>query len=142
MARKLLILARELGLKNDLEDVQVESLVPESLKAFSLADFKLNYAQLNHYFEPIHQQLADDKVLRYVAELGGNLQNEKGTLSVSLESVQRNSPIGNLQGSDTLFEIYTSSYGDQPIVIQGAGAGAAVTARGVLGDVLRIAEKK
>ncbi len=45
-------------------------------------------------------------------------------------------------GSDTLFEIYTSSYGDQPIVIQGAGAGAAVTARGVLGDVLRIAEKK
>ncbi len=142
VARKLLILARELGLKNDLEDVQVESLVPESLKAFSLADFKLNYAQLNHYFEPIHQQLADDKVLRYVAELGGNLQNEKGTLSVSLESVQRNSPIGNLQGSDTLFEIYTSSYGDQPIVIQGAGAGAAVTARGVLGDVLRIAEKK
>jgi aspartokinase/homoserine dehydrogenase 1 len=47
-----------------------------------------------------------------------------------------------LQGSDTLFEIYTSSYGDQPIVIQGAGAGAAVTARGVLGDVLRIAYKK
>ena len=80
--------------------------------------------------------------MRYVAELSGDLQQDKGVLPVSLQRVKKQSPIGNLSGSDTLFEIYTHSYGAQPIVIQGAGAGAAVTARGVLGDVLRIADKK
>ena len=47
-----------------------------------------------------------------------------------------------MQGSDSIFEIYTESYGEQPIVIQGAGAGANVTARGVFGDILRLSDKK
>jgi homoserine dehydrogenase len=52
-----------------------------------------------------------------------------------------NSTLGSLKGSDVIFEIFTESYGEQPIVIQGSGAGAQVTARGVFGDVLRLAKK-
>jgi homoserine dehydrogenase len=63
-------------------------------------------------------------------------------LSVKLVSVPKNSALGNLKGSDSIFEIYTESYQDNPITIIGAGAGAEVTARGVFGDILRIAEKK
>jgi len=62
-------------------------------------------------------------------------------LEVKLLTVPRNSPLGQVKGSDSLIEIYTESYGVNPLVIQGAGAGAAVTARGVFGDILRIAEK-
>jgi len=79
--------------------------------------------------------------LRYVGELSGDLQKEKGNLEVKLVSVSENSSLGQVKGSDSIFEIYTESYGDRPIVIQGAGAGAKVTARGVFGDILRLAEK-
>jgi aspartokinase/homoserine dehydrogenase 1 len=80
-------------------------------------------------------------VLRYIGELSGNLQNDKGVLEVKLVSVPSDSALGGLKGSDSFFEIYTESYGDRPIVIQGAGAGSAVTARGVFGDILRLSEK-
>jgi aspartokinase/homoserine dehydrogenase 1 len=59
---------------------------------------------------------------------------------VKLVSVPKSSPLGSLKGSDAIFEIYTESYGEQPIVIQGAGAGEKVTARGVFGDILRLAK--
>ena len=58
-----------------------------------------------------------------------------------LISVPKSSPLGQLKGADNLIEIYTKSYGEIPIVIQGAGAGKEVTARGVLTDILKIAEK-
>ena len=71
----------------------------------------------------------------------GNLADDNGAkLDVKLVSVPESSPLGALKGSDSIFEIYTESYGEQPIVIQGAGAGAQVTARGVFGDVLRLSE--
>ena len=73
--------------------------------------------------------------------LDGDLQQEKGQLKAQLVAVEGLSPLGQLKGSDSIIEIYTESYGDRPIVIQGAGAGAAVTARGVFGDILRIVEK-
>ena len=76
-----------------------------------------------------------------MGELSGDLQREKGILEVGLKAVPGDSPLGRVQGADSLIEIYTESYGQQPLVIQGAGAGAAVTARGVFGDILRIAEK-
>jgi len=60
---------------------------------------------------------------------------------VKLVSVPESSALGQLKGSDSIFEIYTESYGERPIVIQGAGAGASVTARGVFGDILRLSEK-
>ncbi len=60
---------------------------------------------------------------------------------MQLISVPKESALGQVKGSDSIIEIYTESYGENPLVIQGAGAGAAVTARGVFGDILRIAEK-
>ncbi|MEZ4874118.1 MAG: hypothetical protein R2793_01355 [Flavobacteriaceae bacterium] len=74
-------------------------------------------------------------VLRYVAELGGNVMDEKGgILTVQLQAVPKDSVLGQLKGSDSLFEIYTESYGDHPIV-EGAELIKA-TARG-FGDILR-----
>ena len=71
----------------------------------------------------------------------GDLSTETGILEVKLISVPSNSALGQIKGSDSIFEIYTEAYTEQPLVIQGAGAGAAVTARGVFGDILRLTEK-
>ena len=80
--------------------------------------------------------------MRYVGDLQGDLSKADGAvLTVKLVSVPVNTPLGALTGSDSIFEIYTNSYNQNPLVIQGAGAGAAVTARGVFGDVLRLTEK-
>lgn len=93
-------------------------------------------------YEQHKANLEPGNVLRYTGDLYGNLADEKGAkLEVKLVSIPQNSPIGSLRGSDSIFEIYTESYGEQPIVIQGAGAGAQVTARGVFGDILRLTEK-
>ena len=81
--------------------------------------------------------LNENEVLRYI----GELDVEKEILEVKLVKEQKENPLGALQGADSLFEIYTESYGSQPIVIQGAGAGAAVTARGVVSDVIKLAER-
>mgnify|MGYP003391013029 FL=1 len=97
---------------------------------------------LNDYYNTIKQDLKPTEVLRYVGELSGDLQLSKGILETKLVKVDKNSALGQLSGSDSIFEIYTASYGDRPIIIQGAGAGAHVTARGVFGDILRLAEKK
>ncbi|MGB5418988.1 MAG: bifunctional aspartate kinase/homoserine dehydrogenase I, partial [Algibacter sp.] len=79
-------------------------------------------------------------VLRYVGDLSGDLSQEKGRLEVKLVSIPEDSTLGHVKGSDAIFEIFTESYGEQPIVIQGAGAGAEVTARGVFGDILRLSK--
>jgi homoserine dehydrogenase len=91
--------------------------------------------------EEVKKKQAAGHVLRFVGELYGDLQKEKGKLEVKLVSVPKASSLGQVRGSDSIIEIYTESYGEHPLVIQGAGAGAAVTARGVFGDILRIAEK-
>ena len=93
-------------------------------------------------FEQIKAEQEEGHVLRYLGDLHGDLHESKGVLDVQLVSVPKASALGQLTGSNSIFEIYTESYGDNPIVIQGAGAGAEVTARGVFGDLLRIAEKR
>jgi len=89
----------------------------------------------------VKKNLGAGKVLRYIGELSGDLQQEKGVLETRLVEVPSDSALGQLKGSDSIFEIYTESYGENPIVIQGAGAGAVVTARGVFGDILRLADR-
>ena len=142
VARKLLILARELDLKNEFNEIQIKNLIPEELREGNAETFLSRLETLDPYYQAIKQNQKQDYVLRYVGDLYGDLQKEKGILEVNLVSVSKSSSLGQLSGSDSIFEIYTESYGDKPIVIQGAGAGAAVTARGVFGDLLRIAEKK
>ncbi|MDR1542902.1 MAG: hypothetical protein LBS50_00540 [Prevotellaceae bacterium] len=139
VARKLLILARELDLQNEMSEIAVQNLISENLRKLSTADFLQNLDILNADFKAIKEKQEKGCVLRYVGELSGDLQQSKGILEVKLVSVPQNSVLGQLKGSDSIFEIYTESYGSQPLVIQGAGAGALVTARGVFGDILRLA---
>ena len=141
VGRKLLILARELDLQNEFEEIKIQNLIPEHLRAGEKADFLNRLSELDPIYANIKENQNPNHVLRYIGELSGDLQQEKGVLEVKLVSVPNDTALGGLKGSDSFFEIYTESYGDRPIVIQGAGAGSAVTARGVFGDILRLSEK-
>jgi aspartokinase/homoserine dehydrogenase 1 len=134
VARKLLILAREIGLNNNLEDIEIVNLIPESLReVVTLKDFENQLEVVDRYYADIKARLNDNQVLRYIGEL-----NQNGEMAVKLITVEKGSPLSNLKGADSLIEIYTNSYGEKPIIIQGAGAGAAVTARGVYSDLIRM----
>ena len=141
VGRKLLILARELDLSNEFADIGIQNLIPTELQGGSADDFLKKLETLDTIYADIKCQQKPDHVLRYIGDLHGDLEQEKGTLDVALVSVPKGSALGQVKGSDSIIEIYTESYGEHPLVIQGAGAGAAVTARGVFGDVLRIVEK-
>ena len=135
VARKLLILAREIGLKKEFDDINIQSLVPKNLNGkTTLAQFQQRLHELDEPFFVLKKQNNGKKVLRYVGEL--DVVNEK--LEVKLVAEERNTAIGQLQGADSVFEIYTESYGDLPMVIRGAGAGKEVTARGVLTDIIKL----
>ncbi|PZO29904.1 MAG: bifunctional aspartate kinase/homoserine dehydrogenase I [Flavobacteriaceae bacterium] len=141
VARKLLILARELDLKNEFEEISIQNLIPENLREGDKESFISRITELDTVYATIKANQKPNHVLRYIGELSGDLQKDKGVLEVKLVSVPADSTLGGLKGSDSFFEIYTESYGDRPIVIQGAGAGSAVTARGVFGDILRLSDK-
>ncbi|WP_416207900.1 ACT domain-containing protein [Chryseobacterium sp. YIM B08800] len=142
VARKLLILARELDLINEFNDINIQNLVPQTLLSVSKQEFLSRLEELDEEYDKIKKNQESGHVLRYVGDLHGDLQKEKGNLDVKLISVPATSALGQLKGSDSIFEIYTESYGENPIVIMGAGAGAKVTARGVFGDILRLSETK
>ncbi|RDY58838.1 bifunctional aspartate kinase/homoserine dehydrogenase I [Flagellimonas nanhaiensis] len=141
VGRKLLILARELDLKNEFSDVEIENLIPKELQNANFDQFIKDIKTMDSKFDEIKKNQEEGHVLRYIGDLFGDLQKEKGNLEVKLVSVPKSSALGQVSGSDSIIEIYTESYGENPLVIQGAGAGAQVTARGVFGDILRIAEK-
>ena len=140
VARKLLILARELDLQNEFEDVEVLNLIPEAYRDISVEEFLSQLEVLDEQYQELKDNQKEGHVLRYVGDLFGDLSQDKGSLEVKLVSVLEDSTLGHVKGSDAIFEIFTESYGEQPIVIQGAGAGAEVTARGVFGDILRLSK--
>ncbi|WP_338356421.1 bifunctional aspartate kinase/homoserine dehydrogenase I [Yeosuana marina] len=140
VARKLLILARELDLCNEFEDVSVQNLIPEQYQHISVAEFLSQLGVLDDEFQAIKDAQKPGHVLRYIGDLSGDLSQDKGHLEVKLVSIPGDSALGQIKGSDAIFEIFTESYGEQPIIIQGAGAGAEVTARGVFGDILRLSK--
>lgn len=138
VARKLLILARELNLKAEFNQVSVESLVPKKLNGkTTLHQFMTRLKELDEPFQNRISTLSNDDVLRYVGEL--DVVNQ--TLEVKLVSEKKQSAIGQLRGADSIFEIFTESYGENPLVIRGAGAGKAVTARGLLSDVIKVSNQ-
>lgn len=141
VGRKLLILGRELDLRNEFNEIAIQNLIPEKLQALETSQFLAHLEKLDPYFASFKEELQEGEVLRYIGELSGDLQANKGLLETKLVKISANSPLGQLTGSDSLFEIYTESYGENPIIIQGAGAGAEVTARGVFGDILRLADR-
>lgn len=139
VARKLLILAREIETKTEFSDVKITSLLlPELEQNTTKAQYSVNKYLLDKPFETAKVTLPENHVLRYIGEFDvrGN------TLETKLIFEPRNSPLGRLSKSDNLIEIYAESYGENPIVIQGAGAGKEVTARGVLSDILKVCKSK
>ena len=135
VARKLVILAREAGWGLSLADVSVENLVPDSLRKLPLDEFM---ATLERADAPIAQRLADarsrDRVLRYVA----SLRND-GRASVGLVELARDHAFANIRLTDNVVQFSTKRYCDNPLVVQGPGAGPEVTAAGVFADLLRVA---
>jgi homoserine dehydrogenase len=138
VARKLLIIAREIEQEFEFSDIKIESLLLPNLNEKSpKSEYAVNKQLFDKPFQIAKITQADNHRLRYVGELDVMTKQ----LEVKLVSVPKSSPLGQLKGADNLIEIYTQSYGEIPIVIQGAGAGKQVTARGVLTDILKVAEK-
>ncbi len=140
VAKKLLILARELDLKNELKEVKVKSLIPKDFSYASVDEFLNNLKFFDKEYKILKEKQKPNEVLRYIGEISGDLSKDKGILEIKLISTPNDTPIGSLKGSDVIFEIYTESYGKRPIVIKGAGTGSEVTARGVFGDILKLAK--
>ena len=128
-------------MENEFDDVQIKNLIPEKLRTGTAVQFLTKLKDLDQEYANVKFDQEGNHVLRYIGELSGDLTKSKGFLEVKLVSVPSDSSLGQIKGSDSIFEIYTESYGEQPLVIQGAGAGAKVTARGVFGDILRLTEK-
>ncbi len=135
VARKLVILAREQGLAIELADVEVESLVPESLTALDREDFLARLVELD---APMQARLAAAQargaVLRYVARL-----DREGRARVGLIELPKSHPFANIKLTDNVVQFTTARYRDNPLVVQGPGAGPEVTAAGVFADLLRVA---
>ena len=135
VARKLVILAREMGHNLSLEQVEIESLVPEFLQNLSREDF---FARINEMDDEMLQRFKaaekENKVLRHVASL-----NAKGIAKVSVMALERSHAIASLKPTDNIVQFTTRRYQKNPLVVQGPGAGPEVTAAGVYADVLRVA---
>jgi aspartokinase/homoserine dehydrogenase 1 len=135
VARKLVILAREAGRTLSLEDVQVESLVPEPLRQASVEDFMARLQEVDAAFASRLQAAhAAGKVLRYVARL-----DAEGRASVGLVELPKEHAFANLRLTDNIVQFTTRRYCENPLIVQGPGAGPEVTAAGVFADVLRVA---
>ena len=134
VARKLLILARQLGHKLDLKDVRVESLIPPKLRSGPLPrDFFARYAAVDNVlkkrFEAARRKGA---VLRYAGSFSG------GRARAAVIEVSQDQPLARTSGSDNIIAFTTERYAKTPLVVQGPGAGAEVTATGVFSDILKL----
>lgn len=135
VARKLVILAREMGLELELEQVDVESLVPADLVDGSIDEFLDGLAAKDGgMLERLEAARARGHVLRYVARLDGR----SGQAAVGLEELPSDHPFAYARLTDNVVQFVTRRYQDNPLVVQGPGAGPGVTAAGVFADLLRL----
>lgn len=134
VARKLLILVREAGLKAEMDDLSVENLVPQpALDAPDVPTFFEKLADYDDEYKQRYEKAAEaGRRLCYIARY------ENGTATVSLEAIDSDHPFDGLSGSDNIIAFHTKHYRDTPLVVKGPGAGAEVTAGGILADILRI----
>ncbi len=132
--RKLVILAREAGYKISQEDVEAKLFIPQSFFEGSLENFWKNLPSLDADFEARRQNLeAQKKVWRFVAKL------DNGKATVSLQEFDNNHSFYALEGSNNIVMLTTERYREYPMLIQGYGAGASVTAAGVFADIMSLA---
>ena len=132
--RKLVILAREAGYRVEQEDVEKHLFVPQEYFDGSIDDFWKNLTKLDADFETRRKKLEkEDKKWRFVAVMDG------GKTSVELKAIERNHPFYNLEGSNNIVLLTTERYKEYPMLIQGYGAGASVTAAGVFANIMSIA---
>ncbi len=132
--RKILILARESGYPLEPEAVEISPFMPENLMNLATVDeFMAGLSQYDNHFEKLRKEAAGaGKKLRYVAEF------DDGKARVGLQMADASQPYYQLDGKDNIVLIYSQRYNEQPLVIKGAGAGAAVTASGVFSDIISI----
>jgi aspartokinase/homoserine dehydrogenase 1 len=133
VARKLLIVAREVGLQLELQDIQVEPVVPlDVVGHVERSELIATLRTLDAGFAArVAEAARDGQVLRYVARLEGN------DCRVTIEAVPKSRPLGAIRDGENALVIHTRYYQPIPMVLRGYGAGAAVTAAGVFGDLLR-----
>lgn len=138
VARKLLILAREAGFQIEPEEIEVQNLVPEEAR---------NGGGVDQFFEKLRSYDDHFEELRLDAEKAGKklcyiarFENGKGV--VKLEQISSDHPFYGLAGSDNVMALYTRYYKESPMVIKGPGAGANVTAGGIVADILRVVSTK
>lgn len=133
VARKALILSRELGVDMELEDISVENLVPESLRNVSVLEFLERISEADKNYESLKRTAeSEGKALRYMAVI------EDGHVKIVLKSVDSSHPFYNLSGSDNMIVFTSERYKKNPLVVKGPGAGAEVTAAGVFAEIITI----
>lgn len=137
VARKVIILARECGLKLELHDIPVQSLVPEPLQGCtSVEEFLDKLPEFDHEMTKQREDAdSSAEVLRYVGVV--DTLDNKG--HVELRRYSKAHPFAQLYGSDNIIAFTTTRYHKQPLIVRGPGAGAEVTAGGVFSDILRLA---
>ena len=134
VVRKIVILAREAGYRVEQEDVEKHLFVPDHFFTGSLEDFWKHLPELNADFEEKRKKLEEEgRRWRFIATM------DHGKVSVALRDTTQDSPIYNLEGSNNIVLLTTERYKEYPMLIQGYGAGASVTAAGVFANIISIA---
>ena len=135
VARKLTILARELGQHIEIGDFPVQNLIAKDLRNLETDEFLRELPRYDDEMLALYREAKDEgKMLRYVARL-----TAQGDASVGLEKVAADAPFSNISSTDNIVQFVTNRYSTNPLVIQGPGAGPEVTAGGVFGDLLKLA---
>lgn len=136
VARKLTILARELGQNIEIGDFPVQSLVPEALRDVSIAEYLERLPEFDGEIQVLYENAqANNKKLRYIARLDAD-----GSAEVGLQAIDADHAFSNINLTDNIVQFETDRYSENPLVIQGPGAGREVTAAGTFADLLRLAQ--
>lgn len=136
MARKLLILIREAGFEFELDDINIQNLVPEEARETESIDefFKILKSKDDYFNKLLSEAKSNGKVLRYVAKY------EDGKASVGIEAVDSEHPFFELKGVENIVSIKTTYHSPIPLTIKGKGAGAEYTAYGIFSDIIKISQ--
>jgi aspartokinase/homoserine dehydrogenase 1 len=134
VARKLIILAREMGLQTEMSEVEVESLVPAALDDCGVDAFLQRLSEFDvAMLQRLQAATGRGNVLRYVGSV-----DAQGKAEVGLVELPRSHPFANIALTDNIVRFETARYDKNPLIVQGPGAGPDVTAAGVFADLLRV----